>query len=382
MNFLRNIQAPKSRTVVLATFLALAGGAMWFGAHVLADPPGEADSDPLPVTMTALDKRIHYIGRFDTSDPKGPRCEWSASEVELRFRGSAMNAVIDEDGNDRYEVIVDGWPEGVLTLLNGQHTYSIVSGLPAEDHVVGLFKRTEASDGRTQFVEFQFNDGARIEPAPRPSRRRIEAFGDSITTGFGNEGTPNEKGGPENEDAYLSYGAIAARFFKAEYQCIAWSGKKLWPDNDIPSIADRTLPDDDSSKWDDASWRPQVIVINLGSNDFYPDNPDKAGWVTACLAFIEKLRADDPHAMIYMALGPMMSDSDPPGHHALTTLRDYLQTVVNSRRALGDSRIRLIEFPQENPTTGVGAEQHPNIETHEDMAEQLISAIQADMRWK
>jgi hypothetical protein len=380
MDLIRNISSKQIAPIAAIALIATAAIAVRFADHVTAAPI-VVDGDPLPVTIPALDRHVRYIGRFDTTDAAGPRCEWPASEVEVHFRGSDMGAVIDEDGSDRYEVIVDGWPQGVLALHRGKHTYRVVSGLPNVDHTIGLFKRTEANIGRTQFIEFQFDNGARIENAPRASKRRIEIIGDSITTGFGNEGTPASKGDADNEDAYLSYGAIAARFLKADYQCIAWSGKKLWPDNDMPSLTWRTLPRDADSTWN-VLWRPQVIVINLGSNDFYPNNPDKAGWVTACLAFIEKLRADDPHAMIYLALGPMMTDSDPPGHHALTNLRDYLQTVVDSRHALGDRRIRLVEFQPEDLVTGVGAQQHPNIKTHEEMAERLVAAIERDLHWR
>jgi lysophospholipase L1-like esterase len=350
-------------------------------ARVAADPV-EVDAVPLPTSVPATDKRIHYIGRFDTSDPDGPRCEWPASEVEVNFHGTALNVVINEEGEDRYEVVIDGWPLAVLPIHNGKHVYSVASGLPALNHSLSLFKRTEASFGRTQFVEFQINDGDHLNNPGHYTRRRIEAVGDSITTGYGNEGTPNEKGTIDNEDCYLSYGAIAARFLKADYHCIAWSGKKLWPDNDMPSITGLTLPKDASIHWDASNWVPQVIIVNLGSNDFYPDNPDKTGWVNACMAFLQTLRTQDPKAMMYLTLGPMMSDTDPPGHHALSTLRDYLNTVVAQRQALGDKRIRLLEFEQEDPATGVGAEQHPNIETHEEMAERLDAAIQSDLRWK
>jgi len=351
-------------------------------AAPLTAAPVDIDASPLPSTFTATDKRIHYIGRFDLTGPDGPRCAWPMSSVEIRFHGTGANVVINEEGEDRYEVVVDGAPQAVLPVRDGRHVYSIASNLPSANHTISLIKRTEASFGRTQFVEVQLASGDRLENAPRLARRRIEAIGDSITAALGNEGTSQAHATIDTENAYLSYGAIASRFLKADYQCIAWSGKKLWPDNDMPSIAGLTLPRDDSTRWHDAEWRPDVIVINLGSNDFYPDNPDKKGWVNAAVAFVKTLRVDDPHAMIYLGLGPMMSDSDPPGHHALATLRDYLQTVVNERRALGDKRIRLLEFQQEDPVTGVGADQHPNIKTHEEMAERLVAAIEADLHWR
>src|SRR3569833_1165999 len=184
----------------------------------LSAAPGETEAPALPSRFPATDKRIHYIGRFDLTSPDGPRCEWAMSAVEIRFHGTDMNVVLNEEGEDRYEVVLDGVVLPVLSVRSGRHVYSIASNLVDDNHTVALYKRTEAQYGRTQFVEVQLASGNRLENAPRLARRRIEAIGDSITTGLGNEGTPNSHASIDNENAFLSYGAIASRFLKADYQ--------------------------------------------------------------------------------------------------------------------------------------------------------------------
>ncbi len=70
-------------------------------------------------------------------------------------------------------------------------------------------------------------------------------IGDSISCGYGNEGkSQNEHFSPDTENARDAYGAIAARRLGADYACVAWSGRKMWPDNTVPEIYDRALPQD------------------------------------------------------------------------------------------------------------------------------------------
>lgn len=41
--------------------------------------------EPSPREADAKDPHIRYIGRFDMRDPAGPRANWPASAVEVRF---------------------------------------------------------------------------------------------------------------------------------------------------------------------------------------------------------------------------------------------------------------------------------------------------------
>ncbi|MGO8671835.1 MAG: SGNH/GDSL hydrolase family protein [Capsulimonadaceae bacterium] len=331
---------------------------------------------PLPVSIRASDRHIRYIGRFDLRDPAGPRCAWTGSAAVVRFHGTALNVRLADTSDDFYEVVLDGAPTGVLACQPGDNLYNVVMDLPDAVHTVMLFKRTEPMVGSTQFLEFQINSGARLLGAPRAPRHRLETIGDSITAAYGNEGTPDEHFDPETENGYQSYGAIAARLLKADLECIARSGIKLWPDNSMVDLYDLALPDDPSSRFDDGSWRPDVIVLNLGTNDFFPRNPDRAGWTAACEQFVAKLRRQSPKAAIYLALGPMIT-GEPKA-----TLRQYLQAVLVERHAQGDKQVRFIEFPTLDPLRGCGADGHPNIKTQEEMGETLAAAISADLHWR
>ena len=354
------------------------------GAAGLAKTATAEDAAALPIEVAPKSANLRTIGRFDLRDAAGPRCQWSASAITLRFRGTDFNAKIRDSGDaDRLQIVIDGKPTSVLALQKDEHLYRIASGLTNAAHTVTLFKRTEAFVGIVQYTGFQLNAGGKILTPPAPPKHRLEVIGDSISCGYGNEGAnQNEHFTPTTENAYLTYGAIAARRFKADYTCVAWSGKKMWPDNMIPEIYDRALPTDAGSTWDFSQEVPDAVLINLGTNDFGKENPDEKGWTDAYKAFVVRVRKNYPKAHIYCAIGSMMSDNYPAGHRALSTVRAYLVKVVADTRASGDPNVSVLEFDAQDSKNGLGADYHPNVKTHEIMAEKLAEALTRDLKWK
>ena len=210
--------------------------------------------------------------------------------------------------------------------------------------------------------------------------RRIELIGDSITAGYGNEGPGTACAGNvvalENE--YLSYGALAARSVGAEHVTIAWSGRTI---EEMRGLYDRTLPSRPASRWDFSSFKPDAIVINLGTNDFNRGDPGQAGFARPYVAFVQRLRALYPDAVIVCVLGPMLTDGYPAGAHALTHARAYLTEAVAQLRAAGDARVSMLEVPSQDFANGFGCDYHPSLKTHRLMGELLATVLRAQLRW-
>lgn len=126
-------------------------------------------------------------------------------------------------GLDYLNVSIDGGAPTVLKVNENTVRYPLASGLPDGYHTVRVTKRTEAQFGsQLQFEGFDYGGG---KPAPAPARkaRRIEVYGDSISAGYGNEGTaPGFR--LEEENASLTYGMLAADALNAECTVIALSG--------------------------------------------------------------------------------------------------------------------------------------------------------------
>jgi lysophospholipase L1-like esterase len=335
------------------------------------------DPDPLPVEIPPTNGQVRYIGRFTDGKDGGPCCSWSASTVELRFAGTAINARLDEKGtSDLYEVVVDGKDMGPLALKNGPHLYRLYTATLPGAHTVQLVKRTEPFCGITRFEGFQLSGNGRLLTLPARPHRRIEVVGDSISCGYGNEGkNEHEHFTPATENAYQTYGAIASREVGAEYVCLAWSGRKMWPDDTMPEIYDRTLPTETSSTWDFSHWKPDVVVITLGTNDFGRVAPDRKGWIAGYQAFVSRVRANYPHAAIYCATSPMM------GGKEYSTHKEYLEQIVQDEHRSGDKNVRMLLFTTQDAANGLGSDWHPSVKTHEIMAATLVSALHNDLGW-
>lgn len=337
----------------------------------------------LPVAIKPDDPKLYYTGRIDRRDPAGPRIQWSGCMVTVHFKGTDLQMAMQAGDNHFYEVVTDGAGHQVLHPSNGTNVLDLAKGLPNTEHTIQVMKRTEAHTGPAQITAFYLNAGGELLE-PQKLTRRIEVIGDSISCGYGNE-SPNEKIHfvPAQENAWMTYGAITARDMGAEYVCVAWSGRKMWPDNTIPEIYDLVLPGDPASKCDFTQYQPDAVLINLATNDFGPGIPDADKWTGAYKAFVKRVRANYPNATIYLASGTMMGDGWPPEKKVLTVLNGYLQRIEDELKTEGETKVRQMHFgTQDGAVDGLGGDWHPSIKTHLKMAAKWEAALEQDLGWK
>ena len=322
------------------------------------------------------DPRIVLVGRFERNDPAAPACGWPGCEVRMRVKGATVVATIEENGRDFWQVVVDGKPTATIAPTPGRGTYTLDLGVDAI-HELSLVKRTEGSQGVTRFRGFDLPGGGLFQARRRP--RLIEFVGDSITCAFGVEGASQTEGfRPETENAYLGYASVAARALAADVRLLAWSGRKMWPDNTMPEILDRAIPTRPTPLADPDEPTPDVVVINLATNDFAPGNPDEKEWTAAYEALVRREWAKNPKARVYATLGSMMTDAYPVGTRALSTARGYLTRMV---ARLHDPRLSFLEFEPQDPNDGYGSAWHPSATTQAKMADRLVRTLRRDMGW-
>src|SRR5262249_27432726 len=155
-------------------------------------------------------------------------------------------------GTNVFQVVIDGEIKKVLRTdkTKGESVYMLAEGLPDTTHDISLHRRTEAKVGEAVVFGFDaMGPEARMLPPPVPLERRIETIGDSISTGYGNEGPGGACGYANTEqNEYATYGAIAARNLNAEHTTIAWSGKTI---HEMGEYFDKALPGrSDGPHWD------------------------------------------------------------------------------------------------------------------------------------
>lgn len=326
------------------------------------------------------DPLLRYVGRFDTADTAGPKCSWPNSTLAFTVSGGSVDVKLKDTNKSHWQVVINGKATDVLALPAGESTHTIANNLPAGKHTIELVKRTEASQGVTQITGLRIDDNAKLLATPAPTRR-IEVIGDSISCGFGNEAPNKEaKFSAATENAWLTYGAVAARAVNADYVAIAVSGKKLHPDNTIVSIYDRVLTGSANPKWDFASWIPDVVVINLGTNDFARENPEETAWIAAYVDFIKQIQSRYPDAVVYCTLGPMISNW-PGDRKPRTVLLGHFEKIIAQANAAGGAPVHFVDFGTQAQHHGIGAQWHPSVRTHEIMADKLLAAFKRDLGW-
>ncbi|MXV50460.1 hypothetical protein GS399_05700 [Pedobacter sp. HMF7647] len=213
----------------------------------------------------------------------------------------------------------------------------------------------------------------------------MEFYGNSITCGYSVEDT-SDKDSPASqyENHYLSYAALTARHFNANYNCIAKSGIGIlisWFPYVMPDVYDRLDPNDPKSKWDFSKFSPEIVVINLFQNDSWltkrpehvefkrlfgtiPPTEDKI--VSSYLSFLKSIREKYPKAKIICALGNM--DATKEG----SPWPGYISKAVSQ---LDDQAVYTYFFPYKN-TAG-----HPKINEQKVMSNQLIQFIEEKFKW-
>jgi len=348
------------------------------------------DEGPLPVHVGAYDASILYTGHFDRRDPAGPKCAWSACAASLRFSGSAVNLRLSESGGqargqkgvNQWQVVLDGQPVQVLAPPQGEGVYRIASDLAPGEHRIELVRRTEGSLGVSQMRGFELSQGGTPLP-PQARGRLIETIGDSIVCAYGNEAaTPEESFGIATENAYMSFGAIAARAVQADYSSLCWTGMMLRGlQRSAASLFLKNSPAHMAPDVDFFRATPDAVLINLGTNDFAKGNPEEQAWSDAYKTLIARVRARYPRAIIYLATSPMLTDYWPEGQKTWSTHALYLRTIVSDLHQSGELNVRSIVFPTQRKEDGIGADWHPSVNTHKKMADTWAQALKKDLKW-
>ena len=344
-------------------------------------------------TYGPSNKYITYMGRIDKSNPNYVSFAYPGVSIFAKFRGKSITARFKDLAdhglhNTFYCIIDDGEPQKIV-LDKGQYEYVLATRLKDTTHTVELVKLTESLVGEVRFFGFTVGDNPSdaflIAPKALP-KLKMEFVGNSLTCGYGNELSsmvPKVGFSPLNENNYLAYGAITARELNAQYVCTAYSGRGICrnyegdTENTIPQFYGKTIATKSDSKWDPNEYIPDILVLNLGTNDFLAESTtkvrvDSIQFITEYTAFIQRMRGYYPNAEIICAVGPALIETMEFYPNQLTR---YSQCVLTAIKNAGGKENHIYYFetkPQEGP---FGEDYHPTIATHKRMANALVSFI-------
>lgn len=319
-----------------------------------------------------------FVGRFDFSDPAGPRLSWSGSTIEARFAGSgiAMRLRVPPPPPAHagdpplYTVRVDDRLPQPLAVAPGDNRYVLAEHLdPRRPHLVVVTRESEAFAGVHQLLGLELVPGGELlAPAPeRIGRPRIEVIGDSITCGYGVLGHGADcRFSFATERATAAYPALAGRALGADVTTLCWSGRGVYRNYDE---ADQpTMPE----LWEPAKTAPAAVVVSLGTNDVLAEREpfDARELERAYEAFLARIRQAYPDAWIVVTVSPML-EGDRRSAAAAS-----IERVVASRRSGGDARVEVLAFAEQRGR--VGCDSHPN----EVMQKMLAAQLERTLRPK
>jgi lysophospholipase L1-like esterase len=295
-----------------------------------------------PAAQAAPLDQAHTAGRVT----KSGQFSWPGVYFEGRFRGTGVGVTLN-DAASYYDVQIDG--RTVATLVKPGRTTYWVRNLSNAEHRVRLVKRSESPWAAGEFGGFVGN----VLSKPAARSRQIEFIGDSLTAGYGNLSTTRDcstNGGVDrNSNADLTFGAFTARTFNADYQINAFSGRGMVrnynggePGTSYRTYYDRALLNVDGDVWQNpGTWRPQLIVVGLGTNDFstalrpgeqWPDQQSLVNaYKSAYQGFLDKLRARYGSGTTILVSVPEASG----------VFADAARQVVQDR---GDNRVRYWNY--------------------------------------
>jgi len=346
--------------------------------------PGTAQATTLPATQPApaTVAKVHTAGRVQADDAT-LAYSWPGVYFEGRFRGNGVGIVLNDPAAD-YDVQIDGAVVATLVMPSaGTHW---ISGLAKGVHRVRLVKRSESPWATSEFGGLVAARGGAILGKPAARGRQIEFIGDSYTAGYGNMSATRDCTGEDvnrTTNADLSFGALTAARWNADYQLNAYSGRGMvrnynggQPEVNYRTFYDRALLAVDGDVWDrPRGWRPQLIVIGLGINDFStainpgePWTPDSlvAAYHDAYQGFIEKLRTRYGSRAVIVVSATWMFNT--------TIFAELAQQIVAERNSAGDDRVRFWYYSEAGLDYG-GCHFHPSQHDHQIIAERLDEFI-------
>jgi len=151
---------------------------------------------------------------------------------------------------------------------------------------------------------------------------------------------------------------------------VAWSGKGVVSNfggdrhEPLPALYGRRAPTEPESGGSFTA-PADVVVVNLGTNDFSMGEPPAAEeFVAGYVGLLDRIRRAHGDAPILATVAPMLSDE------ARAIAEGYIDQAIARRREAGDLGVRRIELhvaPQ-----GFGCDWHPSAATHEAMAARLV----------
>lgn len=335
------------------------------------------------IETPATDTRIEYTGRTLT-EGTDVTYDWSGVYFRVKFNGPYLAVKCSDTRNSWFNLWVDKEmsPEADKKFMIGAKDTLVVlaEGLGKGEHEVILQKRTEGEQGR--FTVHSFVTEGELLQASGRKERHIEFIGDSYTCGYGTES--NDRNDPflaETENCNLTYAAITARYFGADFNLVSHSGQGIarnydnaGPGYHMPHRYKQVFNAAKEPLWEPSmgAYTPDVVVIYLGTNDFSTgEQPLEVNFRNNYIDLLNSVKANYGEDIPILCMG---SNANP-------YLYDYIRSAVIVSGLKNVAYMTVSNFAH-NYEGDMGASWHPNYKGHIKVASCMIPYISTLTGWE
>ena len=320
-------------------------------------------------------------------------CGLSGSGISFKFKGTKCDVTIggdeialsgEENNKAHFAILVNG--DRVIDDIvdYNEKRYSVVDSECEEKCVITVIKLSEAPMSALSINGISVC--GEISPADNKAKL-IEFVGDSITCGYGvDDEDENHHFKTATEDVTKAYAYRTAKALGADYSMVSYSGYGIisgYTGDGVRNANELVPPHYEKLAftygsfggkkpheldWDFTVRQPDLIVINLGTNDdsfCLEDEEKRAEYCEKYVDFLKVIRKNNPGAKIVCALG-IMTDR----------LCPYVEKVAAEyTKQTGDENISTFRFTVQLPEDGLAADYHPTALTHRKASEKLAAYL-------
>lgn len=323
------------------------------------------------------DANIAYEGRFNFTSSEA-QYFYPGSTISTTFTGTSIYARFNKVEAYYWIEIDDMEPFKFGTnskkRLVKDNVFMLAEDLAEGTHSVRITLCSEGIYKNPKFYGFVIDESASLtKPAAKPVK--FEFIGNSITCGYGTEVTDRSPFKDSTSNFCHGFAYLTTKEFNAELMVVARSGIGIYRNYGNKEKAEGygSMPDNyeklwlqNTSNWDFTKYTPDVLFINLGTNDTWEMSSFNAEKYETCYrGLMDKIYSHYPNVKIVLLTGSMM---DATALKAVKPILNKIQEDYNTET----HPVYRFDFAQ---TAGTGADWHPCAAQQAKMGADLIKFL-------
>lgn len=323
---------------------------------------------------------VKHIGRYLIKEDityllqSGSAIEFylNAKSAEIILAGDGTSIYHEEYEKPRYAIYVN---DNILldtTMGEKEKTVLLFNNEKEMEIKIKVILLSEAIFGGIGIKSINVISSVSNNNIIRPTEKKklsIEYVGDSITCAYGIEAkAPSEYFETKTQNFEKSYAFLASKELDYDYSVVCYSGCGIISTGNIMSQRYTKINyfSSTNNEWDFEKNHNDIIVINLGTNDFgYVWGFRIDEYVEKYADFLQLVREKNPDSYIVCLLGMMGCE-------------DLFPLINEAINITGDKKIYSYLLPAQRLEDGIGAEYHPNVVSHAKWGK-LVSKIIKDI---